>query len=75
MLENDEEGAENLDDELEEQRRMVVKYQNDHECARFIAIVQGFLNHLVLEEVGDQKGIYEKVSYKFASHIPPCLFV
>uniref|UniRef100_A0A7S0RXV0 J domain-containing protein n=1 Tax=Pyramimonas obovata TaxID=1411642 RepID=A0A7S0RXV0_9CHLO len=67
MLENDAEGAEELDDELEEQRRMVVEYEQDYDCARFLAVVQGFLNHLVLEEVGSLSGVYEKAFTKIAN--------
>eukprot|EP00959_Pyramimonas_sp_CCMP1952_P395064 8277377-Pyramimonas_sp.AAC.1 len=65
MLQNDAEAAEELDDELEEQRRAIVEYEQDYECARFLAVVQGFLNHLVLEEVSNLTGVYEKVRNLF----------
>jgi hypothetical protein len=65
MLNEDVAGAEALDDELEEQRRLVVEYEEDYECAHFLAIVQGLLNHLFLPEVANLSGPYLKVSRTF----------
>mmetsp|Transcript_3854 Transcript_3854/g.6594 ORF Transcript_3854/g.6594 Transcript_3854/m.6594 type:complete len:431 (+) Transcript_3854:160-1452(+) len=67
MLNEDVAGAEALDDELEEQRRLVVEYEQDYECARFLAIVQGLLNHLFLPEVANLSGPYLKAFTNIAN--------